>query len=211
MRLDFENFTDKFAPYFVGESWEKIAEYFDSLEFKYEKSIYHFDKIKSKINESEDFGQFDYYEKILNPIYFELESFLISIRSSVDIVMHIINTSLDLRLSNDNVYIGSIYKSSDLPKTIKNVLHKYTHNRDKQIWNFIYSFRNQVVHEKSINQSLPLSLDFFHGPKPLAYFEFNGKQNNVVTFLESSIGFIERFITNLFEAIVSVKEYNSRK
>lgn len=210
MKLDFDNLSDKFAPYYIGEKWQNLAESFESLEFKYKKSVYHVNSIKEKITKSTDYEQMDYYEQICNPIYFELESFLISIRSSVDIVMHIINESMNLNISNENVYIGSVYNSSNLPKMIKNVLHKYTHNRDKQVWNFIYSFRNLVVHEKSVNQELPLSIDFFNGPHPLAYFEYNGKQNNVVTFLESSIGFIEKFISGIFESIVAVKAYEAR-
>ena len=210
MELNLEYVYEKIMPLYDTEDFTRLADYIESIEFKYNKSYYHLLNLMNKIDAAMDFEQEDYYEKIYNPLYFELESFLIGIRTTVDITMHVLNESLDCKIEKNHVNLGSVYKSTKLTKAIKNVLHRYTHNRDSSTWSFIYQNRNEVVHEKGVNQILPITIDFFQGPKPVAYFEVEGEQRNINTFLENCLNFLKRFITHLFESLIVTLEYKKR-
>lgn len=201
MNIDLEFLSEKFIPYFEGESWEKLSELLETIEFKHNKSIYHLDNIKEKILKSTNFEQENYYENIYFTLYYELESFLIAVRSTVDIIMHVINKSLGLGLETFETNLGTVYRHPKLTVRVKNALHKYSHNRNNLIWEFIYQNRNEVVHEKSVNQTLPVSIDFFQGPEVQAFMEVNGEQKNLENFLAACVNFIQRFIIHLFEAL----------
>ncbi|PDZ94640.1 hypothetical protein CON36_32725, partial [Bacillus cereus] len=157
---------------------------------------------------STDFNMDNYYDEVCNPLYYETESFVIAMRSTADIIMHIINRTMKLGIESSKVNLSTVYKHPKTTKTIKNILHRYTHNRDSALWNFFYQFRNEIVHEKSITQTLPITINFFNGPQPLAYFEINGQKQNVVIYLETALNFLKRFVIHLFEQIEITVEHN---
>lgn len=210
MELELDYITDKLMSYYEPNQWSSISDFFETLEFKYHKSAYHMEKIQEKIEQSTNFEMGDYYKNVYSPLYYELESFLVSIRSSIDIIMHLLNKTLGLNLSNYEVSLSNVYHSRTLSRDVKNVLHRYTHNRGNDTWNFIYKNRNQIVHEKSINQSFPLVIDVFQQEQPNAYIEVDGQQRNVVTFLKKAMQFLGRFIVHLFESVALTIEKKNR-
>ncbi|MCU7667968.1 hypothetical protein [Bacillus thuringiensis] len=208
MKNNIEKLSDKLSDYYSDEEWDALVELLDSLEFKYNKTSYHLVNIKQKLEKSTDFNMDNYYEEVCNPLYYETESFVIAMRSTADIIMHIINRTMKLGIESSKVNLSTVYKHPKTTKTIKNILHRYTHNRDSALWNFFYQFRNEIVHEKSITQTLPITINFFNGPQPLAYFEINGQKQNVVIYLETALNFLKRFVIHLFEQIEITVEYN---
>lgn len=208
MKNNIEKLSDKLSDYYSDEEWDALVELLDSLEFKYNKTSYHLVNIKQKLEKSTDFNMDNYYEEVCNPLYYETESFVIAMRSTADIIMHIINRTMKLGIESSKVNLSTVYKHPKTTKTIKNILHRYTHNRDSALWNFFYQFRNEIVHEKSITQTLPITINFFNGPQPLAYFEINGQKQNVVIYLETALNFLKRFVIHLFEQIEITVERN---
>lgn len=208
MKNHIEKLSDKLSDYYNDEEWDALVELLDSLEFKYNKTSYHLVNIKQKLEKSTDFNMDNYYEEVCNPLYYETESFVIAMRSTADIIMHIINRTMKLGIESSKVNLSTVYKHPKTTKTIKNILHRYTHNRDSALWNFFYQFRNEIVHEKSITQTLPITINFFNGPQPLAYFEINGQKQNVVIYLETALNFLKRFVIHLFEQIENTVERN---
>ncbi|MDA1674539.1 hypothetical protein [Bacillus cereus group sp. TH152-1LC] len=208
MKNHIEKLSDKLSDYYNDEEWDALVELLDSLEFKYNKTSYHLVNIKQKLEKSTDFNMDNYYDEVCNPLYYETESFVIAMRSTADIIMHIINRTMKLGIESSKVNLSTVYKHPKTTKTIKNILHRYTHNRDSALWNFFYQFRNEIVHEKSITQTLPITINFFNGPQPLAYFEINGQKQNVVIYLETALNFLKRFVIHLFEQIEITVERN---
>ncbi|MEJ1518038.1 hypothetical protein R3O67_33220 [Bacillus cereus] len=208
MKNHIEKLSDKLSDYYNDEEWDALVELLDSLEFKYNKTSYHLVNIKQKLEKSTDFNIDNYYDEVCNPLYYETESFVIAMRSTADIIMHIINRTMKLGIESSKVNLSTVYKHPKTTKTIKNILHRYTHNRDSALWNFFYQFRNEIVHEKSITQTLPITINFFNGPQPLAYFEINGQKQNVVIYLETALNFLKRFVIHLFEQIENTVERN---
>jgi len=207
MKHHIEKLSDKLSEYYSDKEWDALVELLNSLEFKYNKTSYHLDNIKQKLEKSITFNMDNYYEEVCNPLYYETESFVIAMRSTVDIIMHIINITMRLNIESSKVNLSTVYRHPNTTKMIKNILHRYTHNRDSALWNFFYQFRNEIVHEKSINQTLPIIINFFQVPQPLAYFEINGQKQNVVTYLETALNFLRRFVIHLFEQIEITIEY----
>lgn len=210
MKNHIEKFTDRLSEFNSEEEFDTLVELLDSLEFKYNKTEYHLLNIKEKVEKSTNLHMENFYEEVCNPLYYETESFIVALRSTIDIIMHVINNALKLGIDRGGVHLSSVYKHRETPKTVRNILHRYTHNRESALWNFLYQFRNEIVHEKSINQSLPITIDFFQIPMPSAYFEINGEKKNVVSYLENALNFLRRFIIHLFEQIEITVEHNLR-
>jgi len=203
-----EKLSDKLSEYYSDEEWDVLVDLLNSLEFKYNKTNYHFKNIKERIENSTNIDMDNYYEEVCTPLYYEIESFVIAMRSTVDIIMHIINKTMKLGIESSRVNLGTVYKHPNNTKMVRNILHRYTHNRDSALWNFFYQFRNEIVHEKSITQTLPIVINFFQVPHPLAYFEIKGQKQNVVTYLETAMNFLKRFVIHLFEQIEITVEHN---
>lgn len=201
MIIEWEYLIGKIMPHFEGQDMEELSDFFETIEFKHNKSVYHLDNIKEKILKSTNFDQENYYENTYFTLYYELESFLIAIRSAVDIIMHAINKTLKLNIPKNDTNIGTVYRHPGVSVRVTNVLHKYSHNRSNQLWNFIYQARNEIIHEKSVNQTLPVTIDFFQTPEVTAFMEVNNERKNLTNFLEACLTFIQRFIIHLFEAL----------
>lgn len=182
------------------ENYDNILSILNSFEFKMKRNEYHFNNIKKVVRNKEILEIEDFYTSINLPIYFEMESFLVSIRSSVDILMHLINSLYELNLYD--VYINNVFKHGSLPQEIKNVLRKYTRTFDNDIWNFIYTSRNNIVHEKSIPQILPINIDPFQLEHINVFLNLDGVDKEIISFFNQCIKFLQNFSQQLFENIL---------
>lgn len=194
------DYFDLLSEHFDEEDQGKLQPLLDSIEFKLARNRYHFGNIKRIVEESDPTSE-NLYEEIYYPVYFEMESLLVSLRSSVDLVLQLVNFSFGMKLDNMSCTLSNIYHHRSLPKPIKNILDRFTRPHQNPTWKFISSFRNESVHEKSIHQLLPISIDHFTTEKPLVFFEMDGVQKELLTFFAQSVRFIDTFSTSLFQAI----------
>lgn len=183
-------------------SQEKILELFQNLIFKLEKNLYHLNNISFSIKKAS--GKNDFFA--LMPIYFELESFLVSTRSSVDMLMHILNYCLDYDIENTQVSVSSLFHSGKLNKPLKDIFNRYTSPYNNPTWSFIYLFRNEVVHEKSIFQALPM---YF---KPVLdqsflYLKIGVAEKEITDHLKVCLRFLDTFVERILTVLlVSLKQ-----
>lgn len=183
------------------EDQVKVLELFQNLVFKLEKNLYHLNNINFSIEKAS--GKNEFFS--LMPIYFELESFLVSTRSSVDMLMHIINYCLGYNIDNKQVSVSSLFHSGLLSKPLKDIFSRYTTPYDNPTWSFIYLFRNEVVHEKSIFQALPI---FF---KPVLdhqflYAKIGNYEREVTDYLKVCLRFLDTFTDRILSVLeVSLK------
>jgi len=183
------------------EDQVKVLELFQNLVFKLEKNLYHLNNINFSIEKAS--GKNEFFS--LMPIYFELESFLVSTRSSVDMLMHIINYCLGYNIDNKQVSVSSLFHSGLLSKPLKDIFSRYTTPYDNPTWSFIYLFRNEVVHEKSIFQALPI---FF---KPVLehqflYAKIGNYEKEVTDYLKVCLRFLDTFADRILSVLeVSLK------
>ena len=182
---------------------EKIKELFQSIVFKLEKNLYHLNNISHSIEKASEKNDF----LSLMQLYFELENFLISTRSSVDMVMHLINYCLDLNIDENTVAVSTVYRSKKLPKPMKDIFNRYTTPYNNPTWSFIYLLRNEVVHEKSIYQVLPI---YF---KPVLdtnflYMKTNSGEKEMLDHLKVCLRFLDTFVDRVLSilAITSAKK-----
>lgn len=185
---------------------DKVLELFQNLVFKLEKNLYHLNNINFSIEKAS--GKNDFLA--LMPIYFELESFLVSTRSSVDMLMHIINYCLRFEIENYQVSVSSIFHNSHLPKPMKDIFSRYTSPYDNPTWSFIYLFRNEVVHEKSIFQALPI---YF---KPVLehhflYAKIGKSEKEVTDYLKVCLRFLDTFSDRILSVLLVTLNKKAKK
>ncbi|MCK2000638.1 hypothetical protein MZM54_04455 [[Brevibacterium] frigoritolerans] len=183
------------------EDQQRILELFQNLVFKLEKNLYHLNNINFSIEKAS--GKNDFFT--LMPIYFELESFLVSSRSTVDMLMHILNYCLKYEIDNKQVSVSSLFHSGLLSKPIKDIFSRYTSPYDNPTWQFIYLLRNEIVHEKSIFQVLPIQF------KPMLEHQFlyariNNQEKEITDHLKVCLRFLDTFIDRVLSILeVSLK------
>jgi hypothetical protein len=188
---------------FVGDSEkQKVLDLFQNLVFKLEKNLYHLNNINLFIEKAS--GKNDFLT--LMPIYFELESFLVSTRSSVDMLMHILNYCLHYEIESTQVSVSSVYRCKKLSKPLKEIFARYTTPYNNPTWSFIYLFRNEVVHEKSIFQVMPLQF------KPVLdhtflYAKIGKTDKEITDHLKVCLRFLDKFI----ERVLSILEISIKK
>ncbi len=179
------------------EEQEKILQLFQNLVFKLEKNLYHLNNINLSIEKAS--GKNDFFT--LMPIYFELESFLVSTRSSVDMLMHILNYCLDYDIDNYQVSVSSVYHSGRLSKPLKDIFDRYTTPYNNPTWSFIYLFRNEVVHEKSVFQALPIYfkeiLDNY-----FLYAKIGNSEKEITDYLKVCLRFLDTFIERVLSVLL---------
>ena len=186
------------------EEKQKVLELFQNLVFKLEKNLYHLNNIILSIEKASKKEKKDFFT--LMPIYFELESFLVSTRSSVDMLMHLLNYCLNYEIDNNQVSVSTVYHSGRLSKPIKDVFDRYTSPYNNPVWSFIYLFRNEVVHEKSIFQVLPLYFKDTFGQQFL-YGKINNEEKEIVDYLKVCIRFLDTFINKMLSVLeISIKK-----
>lgn len=184
------------------EEQEKVLELFQNLVFKLEKNLYHLNNINFSIEKSSGKNEFFH----LMPIYFELESFLVSTRSSVDMLMHLLNYCLAYDIDNRQVSVSSLFHSGQLSKPLKDIFARYTTPYNNPTWSFIYLFRNEVVHEKSIFQALPI---YFKDvlEHSFLYFRVDNTEKEVTDYLKVCLRFLDTFTDRVLSVLeVSLKQ-----
>lgn len=143
----------------------------------------------------------NYYEDIYLSIYYEMESFLVSLRSNIDILLHLVNFIYDLNIPNRDISLGTIYRNKNIPVELTNVFNRFTRPYNNPVWDFIYNARNTTVHEKSVNQVLPITIDAFDDNKMLIFFKWEDEDKNLITFFNQCLKFLNNFTNELFSAI----------
>ncbi|PGK52536.1 hypothetical protein CN918_32645 [Priestia megaterium] len=179
---------------------KRVIEVYESIMFKISRNNYHFSNIKRVIDETDMLNVEDVYSSLNLPIYFEMESLLVSLRSTVDMLMHLLNEVYGLRLTD--VYLNNVFKHPKLPSEIKNILRKYTRRFDNTTWSFIYTSRNDIVHEKSIPHILPINVDPFQFEQINVFFTWEGMEREIVSFFKQCLKFLSNFSSQLYENIV---------
>lgn len=201
MQIDMsEIYDDIFEKVSEGKQ-NSLHDYFDSIEFKLLKNAYHYDRIMETIKHAGKTDSDEFYNQVHLPIYFEMESFLVSLRSSVDVCLHLLNFVFDMDLKQNEVNLHTVFHHPQLPKSIRNIFERYTRPYNNPTWNFIYTSRNEVVHEKSVNQVLPLNIDFFSTSEPLFFFLYEKNDREMATFFNQCLKFLDTFISQLLQAL----------
>jgi hypothetical protein len=209
--MQIESYFNLLQDYFYDEDYDKFKSIFDAIQFKLNRNDYHLNNIKRIVLEAKNINQDFYYEEIVLPIYYEMEGFLVSLRSSVDISLHLVNFAFKFGLESNDVNLFTIYRHASLPKSIKNVLERYTRPYDNKTWNFIYTFRNEIVHEKSIDQVLPLNIDFFSKAETInVYFDLHGENKEMIIFFQNCIRFLDTFSGDVFHGVKVGLQSNHR-
>lgn len=176
----------------------KLGEKVDALLFKFKKIQYLEKNIKEKTEKMLiKGGEGGIYEEIL----FDFESYLITSRSIIDILMHCINIGLRLGLEGPDVNLGTIYHHQKLDRKIKNILHQYSHNKNIEIWSFIYTNRNKVIHDTSIDNVIPYEVNFISDNTVNFYIYWRDKRYRLEQILYQGTKFLENFTYHLFEII----------
>lgn len=199
--IDLQEMCNDLSDFYDDEKQEKFHDIFDSLSFKLNKNVYHYNNIVRIVSDSKGLEQDNFYQSVHIPIYYEIESLLVSLRSSVDMILHLVNFTFDLALEGNNVTLGNVFRHKSLPKPLKNIFQRYTRPYDNPTWTFIYSSRNEIVHEKSVNQVLPISIDMFTSDEMLVFFQWEGHEKEMMTFFNQCLRFLETFSSQTFQAI----------
>lgn len=134
--------------YDVSETF--LDDMLTTLEFRLKKNHYNYSNIiryiKDDCIKNQDF------------IYFEAENLIINIRSTVDNLLQLINEVYKLNLSGININVKNVVKHKNCSNALKDIFLLHTHPKN-QFWNFIYTTRNEIVHEVCIKTQLPVLFD----------------------------------------------------
>lgn len=201
MNLEPMEYYLRISDYFEEEEQNELHDMFDSIKFKLNRNDYHFENIKKIITQSKDLDRNDYYKDINLPIYYEIECFLTSLRSTVDMLLHLINFSYKMNLKQTEVNLYNVYHNRSLSKNTKNIFDRYTRPYNNPTWNFIYTFRNEIVHEKSIHQVLPVRIDLFSSEEPIVLFILGDTEKELVSFFNTCLRFLDNFASLIFQSI----------
>lgn len=206
MSNQWEVYFDDILDFFHDEKREKVSQHLQSLQFKMEKNHYHVGRLK-KIIEQISIDDEEFYNNIHLPIYYEAENLLITLRSTVDIAMHLINSSFSLGLTGMDVSTYHVYQHTQLPNQLKQIFYRFTRKKDNLAWNFISTSRNEIVHETSIPFVLPIHVDFFDisdsvlGDNAFVFFDYESKKRDLLTFMNLCINFLSSFLSELLRSI----------
>lgn len=172
----------------------EIGEKIDILVFKYNKLEYLEENIKQRIEKMREEGGTG-HEKIL----YDFESYLITSRTIIDILMHCINICLKLNIEHRDVTLGSIYHHPDLDEKVRNILRKFSHNRNSIIWDFIYTNRNKIIHQTSIDKLIPYDVNFISENEVNFYIYWKDERYKLEVIINQSNRFLKNFTYNLIE------------
>jgi len=207
MNIEPMEYYVQISDYFEEDKQSELHDILDAIRFKLNRNMYHVNNIKKIVEQAKDLERNDYYSDIYLPIYYEIEGFLVSLRSSVDILLHLINFTYRFELRENDVNLYNIYNHRHLPKPTKNIFDRYTRPYNNPTWNFIYTFRNEIVHEKSIHQVLPVRIDLFSNEEPLVFFMLEENDREMSAFFNNCLRFLDNFASQIFQSIeVSLKQ-----
>jgi hypothetical protein len=195
------DYLDDIIDFFDEDEQGKLHDLFDAIQFKLNRNFYHIDNIKNIVLKAKGIETERFYDSVYYPIYYEMEGFLVSLRSSVDILLHMLNFCFKFDLKGNEVTLYNVYHHPELPKNVKNIFDRYTRPYKNPTWNFIYTFRNETVHERSINQVLPIQIDLFTDAHSLVFFELENQEKEMMDFFNQCMRHLDNFTTQLFNAV----------
>lgn len=157
--MDFDKIYNGISDnYDIEESF--LDDILTALEFRLKKNHYSYTNILTYIEEDCVANQ-DY-------IYFESENLIINIRSTVDNLLQLISAIYKMNLSGINVSLKNVIRHPKCTNALKDIFMVHTHPKN-QFWHFIYTTRNEIVHEVCIKTQLPLMLDEFYKDGEISY------------------------------------------
>lgn len=205
--FDAMSFYELISEHYDDDEKAQLFPFFDALTFKVNRCLYHFDNIKMIVENATDLDNESYYSDVFLPIYYEMEGLLVSMRSSVDMALHLTNSVFDFQIPTTDITLASVYHHKQLPKIVKNVFDRYTRPYQNPTWNFIYTSRNEIVHEKSIHQVLPIRVEFFLAEQPLVFFSYEGTEKELNTHFSNCLRFLKAFLGKLLSSIVVASKH----
>lgn len=171
----------------------KITENFDvddiflediltTLEFRLEKNHYHYQNILTYFKENPELNQ----EKI----YFESENLIINIRSTLDNLLQLINVLYRMNFQGVNINVKNIIRHANCTTALKDVFLLHTHPKN-HFWNFIYTTRNEIVHEICIKSFMPTIIDtnyeYNECIKKIYFINKNGDKEDLLFYYKQCI------------------------
>ena len=178
-----------------------VVNLFKNIAFKLEKNLYYYTNILDNIDNIHNTDDF----RSMLPIYFDIETLLISLRSSIDVVLHLINDVMELGIESNDVHIGSIRRRLKRGSRMFNVLNRYTGRGSGDSWQFLYYFRNDIVHERSIYELMDFYLIGEEGNERL-YVDFRNKRDDFIQLFRNCFRIVDGFSSSVFKALVSFAE-----
>lgn len=195
-KINIQTHFEEIFPYVdTHQKKDEILVLFQNLVFKLEKNLYHFENIKINLEKSNKTNNI--VDKM--PIYFEMESLFVSLRSTVDMLLHLLNDCLRLNIEKKDVSIFSIFQSN-IPKNFKNIFGQYVTKRNNPIWEFIYTFRNDIVHDVSIVQALPITFKEIEGNYYI-FCTYEGRSRDLLDLYKESLKLLDRFIAKTLDML----------
>jgi hypothetical protein len=187
-KIDINAYANSIIPHFEDpQKKDEAVILFQNLVFKLEKNLYHYNTIKKMVDSS---SKKDHFFDLM-PIYFEMESLLVSFRSTIDMIMHILNFSLELKIENKDVSLFSVL-NSNIPEKFKNISRAYVSKNKNSTWDFIYTLRNEIVHKQSIFQVLPVHIKTIEGNDYL-FCLYKNQERDVMDLFKLGLKFIDRY------------------
>lgn len=157
-----------------------------TLEFRLEKNHYHYQNILTYFRENPELNQ----EKI----YFESENLIINIRSTVDNLLQLINVLYKMNFEGMNINLKNIIRHKNFTNALRDVFLLHTHPKN-QFWHFIYTTRNEVVHEICIKSFMPILIDDIYENevlnKKIYFIDKNGDKEDLLFFYKQCIALID--------------------
>lgn len=137
-------------------------------------------------------------------IYYESENLIINIRSTVDILLQLINTVYKMELSGLNINVKNIVRHKKMTNALKDIFLLHTHPKN-QFWNFIYTTRNEIVHEVCIKTQLPILLDEDYRDGEVIYktvfVNKHGDKEDLLVFYKQCVKLIDELTLNSLHVI----------
>src|SRR5690625_123077 len=180
---------------------EAVVNLFKNIAFKLEKNLYYYTNILNNIKNIQNTNDF----KSMLPIYFDIETLLISLRSSIDVILHLINDVMELGIESYDVHIGSIRRRLKRGSRMFNILDRYIGRRSGNSWQFLYYLRNDIVHENSIYELMDFYLIGEGGSERL-YVDFRNKRDDFIQLFKNCFRVVDGFSSSVFKALIAFSE-----
>lgn len=175
---------------------EHLSDILTTIEFRLNKNHYHYENIVNLCNEN------NIYENI-EKIYYESENFIISMRSLLDHLLELTNFVYKLNLHELDITIKNITKKMKNNNALKNVFYAYA-SRNNKFWQFVYSTRNEIVHNVCIKTKFPISIaDIYKNDSLLkkVYFENNGTKEDLLFYYKECLNLMDSFADKLLYVV----------
>lgn len=134
-------------------------------------------------------------------LYRRVEFLLISLRATVEVLLHLVVLVQDLPIPPDQVSLGRLLACRELGDDVRRILRHYT-RRDHFWWRFIADTRNEVAHQTTIVETYPIVTEEDHTVDPprlhLRFQMPSGERPDLVPHYRQCV----RHIQELAEAVV---------